>query len=483
MDNNNNKSRFPKAAGWVFSAVFTALLLTPLCLLLTTGQDKVEMEQEKQYERPSFSVGDFLSGDFQNNFELWFSTKYPHRSDFVKAYRQLRFDVSDIGFDISTAFLPKQNDTPAETEPAETGAAETDTLEETTPPEPEFTYSDFNPLYTEINRRLYERTPVEPTGYKGTDQVIIGKSGYCYENGYINEEYGYTQKYADCPDSWLEDRAEKLEYIQKRLNDMDIAFTLIFTPSKASAYEKYIPDWYKAQNTSPDGYVRPVERLRPLLDEKGINYIYCQDLFGEVGLDETFPVTGIHWNKLAAVEATNALIRSYEEQKDTVAKELNITNIIEQHEPSGFGNPENDIFSGVYSGVSTKNAIVDEYYYVPEVEVVNPDAARINMLMQGGSFCWDFKYYFQSEKIVARFKQFYYNTWQGNDKDDPFKSGNDRWEDLLHKIDYVVLECNEQMVSQMGCNAPRWAAADREPADTNSSDIYESLYTYLKSIE
>ena len=106
MDNNNNKSRFPKAAGWVFSAVFTALLLTPLCLLLTTGQDKVEMEQEKQYERPSFSVGDFLSGDFQNNFELWFSTKYPHRSDFVKAYRQLRFDVSDIGFDISTAFLP-----------------------------------------------------------------------------------------------------------------------------------------------------------------------------------------------------------------------------------------------------------------------------------------------------------------------------------------------------------------------------------------
>ena len=41
MDNNNNKSRFPRIAGWVFSAVFTALLLTPLCLLLTTGQDKV----------------------------------------------------------------------------------------------------------------------------------------------------------------------------------------------------------------------------------------------------------------------------------------------------------------------------------------------------------------------------------------------------------------------------------------------------------
>lgn len=490
MENKNDKSRFYRIAGWVVSAVFTVLLLTPLVLLAAVGQDDVEMEQEKQYTCPSFSLSDFVSGDFQDNFEQWFSTKYPHRSDFVKAYRQLRYDVSDIGFDVSTLFIPKQNDNEADA--AETdieSETSVDTLENTesteTEAEAEKTtpYSSFNPLYAEINKRLYERTPIESSGYRGTDQVIIGKSGYCYENGYINEMYGYTKKYATCSDEWLEDRAEKLEYIQKRLNEMGIAFTLIFTPSKGSAYSEYIPDWYKAQNTSPEGYVRPVERLRPLLDEKGINYIYSADLFKDVGLDETFPITGIHWNKLAAVEATNALLENYEEQSGTTVRKLNITGIREQSEPSGFGNPENDIFSGVYSGVSTEDAIVDEYYYVPEVETADEDADRIKVLIHGGSFCWDFKYYFEEYKIVSRLKQFYYNTWQGAEKDDPFKSGEQRWSQILNNVDYVIFECNEQLVCQVGCNAPQWAAADRARADTKSNDVYTSLYNYLKSTE
>ncbi len=492
MENKNDKSGFYRTAGWVISVVFTALLLTPLVLLATVGQDDVEMEQEKQYSCPEFGVSEFIDGYFQEDFELWFSTKYPHRSDFVKAYRQLRYDVSDIGFDISTLFIPKQSD--AETTADETVSTETavDTLdntdaeataegetevEETTP------YSSFNPLYAEINKRLYERTPIESSGYRGTDQVIIGKSGYCYENGYINEMYGYTKKYATCSDEWLEDRADKLEYIQTRLEEMGIEFTLIFTPSKGSQYSAYIPDWYKAQNTSPDGYVRPVERIRPLLDERNVNYIYSADLFKEVGLDETFPLTGIHWNKPAAVEATNALLKNYEEQSGTTVKKLNITGIREQSEPSGFGNPENDIFSGVYSGVSTADAIVDEYYYVPEVEVTDEDADKINVLIHGGSFCWDFKYYFEQYHIISRLKQFYYNDWQGNDKDDPFKSGEQRWSQILNNVDYVIFECNEQLVCQVGCNAPRWAAADRARADTKSNDVYTSLYNYLKSTE
>lgn len=476
------KDRFNLTVSIVVIVLFLALLLTPFVLLVTTGQDKAVLEGEKQYEPPKFSVSDFISADFQNNFELWFSTKYPLRSNFVTAYRQLQFDTSNIAFDISTVFLPKTPAPVKEEVSEETTNEQIDTIE-TEPPEPEFTYSDFNELYAEINRRLYERLPVEPTGYKGTDQVIIGKSGYCYENGYINEYMGYSQKYYNCSDEWLNDRADKLEYIQNRLSEMGIAFTLLFTPSKASEYADYIPEWYKAQNTAPENYVRPVEKLLPILDERGINYIYSADLYDEVGLDETFPLTGIHWNKLAAVESINAMLRAYEDQTGVTARKLNVTGVREQTNPSGFGNPENDIFGIAYSGVSTKNAIVDEYYYIPEVEVTDEESPRINMVLQGGSFCWDIKYYLQANKMVTRFKQFYYNQWQGNDKENPFKKGDDVWESILSKMDYVVFECNEQMVCQMGCNAPRWAAADREPADINCNDVYESLYNYLKSIE
>ena len=126
---------------------------------------------------------------------------------------------------------------------------------------------------------------------------------------------------------------------------------------------------------------------------------------------------------------------------------------------------------------------MDEYYYVPVTSIENDECRnRVGVLLQGGSFCWDFKYYFNDSQLVKQFKQFYYNTWQGSPKEDPFRKDTN-WEKVLDKIEYVVFELNEQMVCQMGCNAPRWAQADREPADINCNDVYASLYEYLKSTE
>lgn len=484
--NTQPKNRFASIVNKVTCGLFAVLLCTPVALLLTTGEDKTVLDGEKQHTAPAFAVSDFISNEFQSNFELWFSTKYPLRGNFVTAYRQLQFDSSNIGFDVSMLFIPKTSEKTenAETEPATSDSIDTiSNSEETTLPETVFTYSDFNPLYSEINKRLYEREAIESSGYKGTDQVIIGKSGYCYENGYINEMMGYSTKYRDCPDYWLEDRVEKLSYIQKRLSEMGIAFTLIITPSKASEYERFIPEWYKAQNNEPDDYIRPVDRLIPLLEENEIHFIDCASYFDEIGLDETFPITGIHWNKPAAYEATRALLLAYKEQTGANVRNIFAESIREQKEPSGFGNPENDIFGIAYSGLSTRNAITDDYYYIPEVIEENPDGERIDVLIQGGSFCWDFKYYLQNYKIARRFNQFYYNTWQGKAEGDPLQSGDRAWADALKNIDYIIFETNEQYVCQMGTDAPRWGAADKQKLDSNVPDIYESLYNYLKSIE
>lgn len=486
---NKPKNRFASVVNWVICVLFTVLICLPMVLLITTGEDKTVLDGEKQYTAPSFAASDFVSSEFQSDFELWFSTKYPMRGNFVTAYRQLQFDTSNIGFDISMLFVPK-TPAPAETEPAETDAPAVDavdTLESTEETEvieePTSPYSDFNPLYTEMNRRLYEREAVESSGYKGTDQVIIGKSGYCYENGYINELLGYSSKYRDCPDSWIEDRVEKLTYIQDRLAEMGIAFTLIITPSKAADYARFIPEWYKAQNTEPENYVRPVTKLLEALSESTVNYINCQDVFDEAGLDETFPLTGTHWNKPAAYEATRALLHAYEEQQGVTVRNILAESIREQKQPSNFGNPETDIFGIAYSGLSTKKAIMDDYYYIPEIVEENEDGKRISVLIQGGSFCWDFKYYMQGYKITRLFNQFYYNTWQGKATGDPRKAGDDAWAEALKGINYVIFETNEQYVCQMGTDSPSWGAADKQAVNTNSWDVYESLYNYLKSTE
>ena len=102
------KAQFYRTAGYVVSAAFTAALLVPLTMMLLGYGDKAEMEGEKTYERPDASAREFVTGDFQEKFELWFSTRYPGRSTLVNAYRQLGYDTSSVaGFDNSTAFLPK----------------------------------------------------------------------------------------------------------------------------------------------------------------------------------------------------------------------------------------------------------------------------------------------------------------------------------------------------------------------------------------
>lgn len=482
-EKRESAGKFEKIMRTGVCALFMLLLCAPGAMLLTTGEDKTVLDGEKQYTPPEFSVSDFASADFQSNFELWFSTKYPMRGKFVSAYRQIGFDLSNIGFDISTAFVPKN---PPKTEQQTPAVDSTDSLENPESAEvveEPFTYSDFNPLYAEINKRLYEREEIENTGYKGAAQVVIGDSGYCYEDGYINEYYGFSQKYRDCPDDWIADRVERLDYIQKELARRGIACTFVISASKASEYERFIPEWYLAQNTLPEEYTRPVDKLRAALAETDINYIDSAKYFDEIGLDETFAITGTHWNKPAAFEVMKRLLEMYTEQTGEQTVTLTADRIAESKGPSGYGNPENDIFNIAYSGLSTKGAIKDEAYYIPAIKAENEDASKINVFLQGGSFTWDFKYYLENFRISRRFHMFYYNTWQGAENVNPFTQGDKGWDRILGSVDYVILECNEQYVVQMGTDQPSWGAADKQALSYNANDIYVSLYDYLKNTE
>ncbi len=128
-----------RARSVVWVVLFTALLSCPLALLLLLGEAPQGMDGERDYARPEFSLAGFFSGEFQRGFENWFSTKYPLRTQIVEAY-----GVLDAGKD---AFAVGG------------GAA--------------------------------------LTGFRGNASVIIGEEGYLYENGYINEYFGFAKKYSE----------------------------------------------------------------------------------------------------------------------------------------------------------------------------------------------------------------------------------------------------------------------------------------------
>ena len=118
--NRPQKDSFSRVVSVGVMVVFLLILLTPLALLCFNGEDQTVMEGEARYTQPGFALGDFLRGDYQKEFESWFSTRYPMRGEIVSAYRKLQYAADDLGFSVS-ALLPSQTpvdstDTPAETQ-------------------------------------------------------------------------------------------------------------------------------------------------------------------------------------------------------------------------------------------------------------------------------------------------------------------------------------------------------------------------------
>ncbi|MCL1857645.1 MAG: hypothetical protein FWF92_00210 [Oscillospiraceae bacterium] len=438
----------------VMITLFVYIIAIPLILLFIIGEAPHDLDGEKDYELPGFSISTFFIGKFQKDFENWFSTKYPLRPEIVEIYGVL--DAKKDSVNINFLKVPPDNIIePPEEEPEE---------------EPEEIII-IEPRFPEYN--LPQEILYDPDGYRGTEHVIIGKNGCLYENGYINEYYGYAQKYINVTDIELKSRVKILKEIQNELALRDIAFCVAISPSKASAMPDYIPDWYIAQNkTISEDYIRPYLRFVDFLKEAEVYFVDSSALYKSLGLTNTFPKTGIHWNKFASFETCVAIIAEYERQTGEEIKHLAADEIRFSQNPPGFGNPEMDIFGIVYSGKKKEkqNAIVDEKYYWHDAYTSNTGKPAIkHMLIQGGSFTGDFYHYFGSFGIASEMSGYYYNN--GGDIDI-------NWKHEIDKTKFVLLEVNEQFIYNIGGNAPSWGQNDIVILDLGPN-IIDSLWEYL----
>ena len=361
---------------------------------------------------------------------------------------------------IYEVFGAKKGAPAPKTEPIETEAPE-----ETAKPVAEAVIEPRFPEYT-IEPEILR----DPDGYRGTEHVVIGKNGCLYENGYINEYLGYAPKYVKVTDAQLAARVSVLREIQDALAAKNIAFCVAISPSKASAMPGYIPDWYMEENAPlTPGYVRPYTRFVKLLEGNGVYFVDSAGLYKSLGLTNTFPKTGIHWNRVAAFETCVAVIAEYERQTGAEIRRLATDKIMRGYNPVA---SEQDIFGIVYSGKRKEmdNAIIDPWYYWPDVYV--PDAGKPaipHMTIQGGSFTGDFHHYFGGYGIAAGISAYYYNNGGNVDID---------WESEIAKTKFVLLEVNEQFVYNMGGNAPSWGGNDIAVLGLGPN-IVDSLWEYL----
>ncbi len=451
--------------------VFMVLITAPLLTMLLFGSSEAALESEREAKLEAPSVQSWFDGSFRQSFESWFSTHYLPRSDLVVFYRQLKYDADSLNI-IS---IRSKTGKPADTEEAP------ESIDESV----QYMFDTDKNMYANINIRRRDDIPVEPVGFKGSDAVLVGKSGYLFESAYIDEMYGYGEPYISVTDEGLTTLVDMLEYIQEQLARRGITMVYLLSSSKASRYEKYIPEWYKNTRYAPEDYVRPYTRLQKLLKQSTLNYIDSSELFGELGLYASFPKTGIHWNHLASFEATKAVIDKYAAITNINVRRLGTRGVIETKNPPQIGgNSDVDIYNILYGTIDKSGSIKDEYYYAPDAYVVNPDdGERIGVLVQGGSFSGDIVNYLRKYRINDKLQQFNYNNYLGQQKYSPFgEMGYEAWGKLLDKIDLVIFEQTEQQIRGMFPTRENYKKSTGN-GFIGSNLIYASLYYYLQDNE
>ena len=506
---------------------FFALLIFPIALMALDGPDSTAMESEATVELKGFSLGSYLDGNFQSSFESWFSGHYPLRSQVVKTYKQTRYDIENsspvvavmqllsgtLGEDTpddpatdpnsgvpnwpglpSVPSTPSTPTTPTEpNEPIDPNVpvdpdapVDPETpVEPTEPVDPYAIYLDPSNIYAEINRRQLAEIPVEPKGYRGSDRVYIGKSGYLYESSYIMEYMGYDEPYTSVTREGVKTTVEKLEYIQQELKKRGIEMLFVLTSSKAAAYSAYIPEYFKNMYIVKEGYVRPVDMLREELANSTVNYLDSAVYWQQIGLLNTFPKTGIHWNAPASFETTAQLVRMYQQLSGRTTVTLSAKGVIYHDDaPSSFNN-EKDVFNILYGALVPSNAIVDEDYYSPDVVVTNAGAKKLNVLLQGGSFAGSINHYLENYG-VADVDYIYYNGQHGHGSitaSNPWEKGPEAWAYWLKGRDLVIFESTEQQVRGYHYDGSKPWSKIYNDSNYGHNAVYDSMYEYLKAHE
>lgn len=137
-------------------------------------------------------------------------------------------------------------------------------------------------------------------GTSANDQVVLGRDGWLYYAGTI-PDYQRTEPLSGLA---LECIAHNMRLAQDYVEAHGARFAFAIAPNKNTLYPSHMP-YYLPAGEGPSN----AERLAPLLQEAGVNYVDLFALLSDID-GEQYLRTDTHWNNLAALAAANALLDS-----------------------------------------------------------------------------------------------------------------------------------------------------------------------------
>lgn len=169
--------------------------------------------------------------------------------------------------------------------------------------------------------RIYNQLDFSLFNIGHASGVIIGKDHYLYERKYIDAYAGKDF----LGDEFIEDKCEKISYIQDAVSDIGIELLIVFPPGKASFFPEYIPEQYLEEGisiTNREAYVNSFK-------EKGIRHIDFSTYFNDIR-DTSYPLyhkCGIHWNQYGTYIALDSIINFVEAAKGIDMVDMSIEGI------------------------------------------------------------------------------------------------------------------------------------------------------------
>lgn len=133
-----------------------------------------------------------------------------------------------------------------------------------------------------------------------SDQVIIGKDGYLFYSGTLNDYLGFNQ----LSERDIDNAAYNLALLHQQLAARGIGFVVAIAPNKNTLYPQYLPARYLAADRSASN----LSRLQATLDDYGVPTVDLQGVLAGDG-EPRYLRTDTHWDYRGAHAAAAAILQ------------------------------------------------------------------------------------------------------------------------------------------------------------------------------
>jgi len=336
---------------------------------------------------------------------------------------------------------------------------------------------------------IFDRWVSENTGFKGYMVRLENQMNYwifrelstkyatritlCRKNQLFEKAYIDSYNRLDIVDSGrLEEKVMSIGHLQKLLNSHNIQFLFVITPSKAVIHPEFIQDRYLMNRRL--GLKSNYENILPLLKRHRIEYLDGHKLFMDLkdkSEYDLFPNTGIHWNFYSSYLFTSEMIRRLRINSGLNIPEIVCEKITIQPFPVS---PDDDILK--LSNLMYPKRLYMRYPYPTTVAEARENNYLPSILFEGGSFINSLIYFIVRHRCYREIEYlFYYNEIHRFRRNDNYELSRERiysgernglaklgirisifkktrsnLRDTILSKDIVILEANEQALSNIG---------------------------------